>query len=231
VGRLTFLERLEPAAQQLEDLDTARLVFRIQAGARQEFAALYMRYFQRVYSYMLIALRDRDLAEDATQEVFVKVMRALPRYERREAPFRTWLFVIVRNQALSELRRAARVKPIAPLELRRHQDAGSQEELSSHVLDWLTDRDLAMFIERLPLPQREVLMLRFLLDLSVRDTARILGHTPENVRALQHRALAYLRQRLTALGRRQTRESGPAPMRRTHRFAPVLRSRRFALTD
>ncbi|HEX2015391.1 MAG TPA: hypothetical protein VGN69_01765, partial [Solirubrobacteraceae bacterium] len=55
-ARLKFFERLEPSGQQREDLDTARLVARIQSGESDSFPLLYLRYFDRVYTYLVIAL-------------------------------------------------------------------------------------------------------------------------------------------------------------------------------
>jgi DNA-directed RNA polymerase specialized sigma24 family protein len=85
-----------------------------------------------------------------------------------------------------------------------------------------------MFVERLPLPQRQVLLLRYMLDLPHEATAKALGLSPENVRILHHRALRFLEERLTAIGR----APGEVPRNRsrgTLKQAPVLRTRRFAL--
>jgi DNA-directed RNA polymerase specialized sigma24 family protein len=85
-----------------------------------------------------------------------------------------------------------------------------------------------MFIERLPLAQRQVLLLRFMLDLSNDEIARVLDRSNDDVRLLQSRALRFLRDRLAAVGRTSTRP-GRVPALRRFRQVPVLRSRRYAL--
>ena len=113
-GQVAFYERIEASPEQAEDLDTARLVTRIQSGDRDAFASLYARYFDRVYGYMRVFLNDRHEAEDAAQQVFIKVMEALPRYEHRKEPFRGWLFVIVRNYSISQVKKQGRTDVVAP---------------------------------------------------------------------------------------------------------------------
>jgi RNA polymerase sigma-70 factor (ECF subfamily) len=216
--------------QQAEDADSARLVVRIQSGDRDAFALLYMRYFDRVYGYLRFVLRDADEAEDATQQVFVNAMQALPGYQHERAPFRAWLFVIVRNYALSQLRKRGHLELLEPSEIGRRvaadpgADAG-EDELPA--LSWISDRELLLFIERLPLAQQQVLFLRYMLDLSHAQTAAVLDRTVEDVRNLQSRALRFLRARLAAVGREP--ERARTRMVRCPPKAPVLRGRRFAL--
>jgi RNA polymerase sigma-70 factor, ECF subfamily len=226
--RLVFLERLEPSTQQLEDRDTARLVARVQAGERELFTDLYTRYFDRVYSYLRLLLGDPTKAEDATQQVFVSVLEALPRYERRRQPFRSWLFVIARNRALDELRKQQRIKLVDPADLAEGRVIALPNEPALGTLRWITDRELLMLMERLPIIQQQVLMLRFALDLSHAETATILGRTSEDVRVIQHRALGFLKARLVSLGRESPSSQAPR-MSRVNKHATVLRRRRFAL--
>jgi RNA polymerase sigma-70 factor (ECF subfamily) len=235
-GRVRFVERIEASAEQLDDLDTSRLVTRVQSGDRDAFAAIYTRYFDRVYGYLRVVLRNPHNAEDAAQQVFADVIEALPSYERRAQPFRAWLFVIVRNRAVRLLSEGNRLEPVESAELERHQEdlapAGDEESAASS-LSWISDSDLMLFIERLPLPQRQVLTLRHLLDLSYRQIGAILDRREDDVRALNYRALRFLEQRLIAVGRggvaASSRSRRRAGMARCGDKANVLRARRFAL--
>jgi RNA polymerase sigma-70 factor (ECF subfamily) len=224
---LTFVERIESSAEALEDFDTARLVTRIQSGDRDAFAALYQRYFDRVYGYLLVMLSDQREAEDAAQHVFVKAFEALSDYELRGQPFRAWLFTIARNRAVDHLRRQERTEPIDPRELREKSEREGNGD-DPGTLDWVTDQDLVLFIERLPMAQRQVLMLRYTGDLSHAQIAVILNRSEADVRMLQSRGLRFLRDRLGAVQGR-SRKRGRTRMKRHPREATVLRSRRWAL--
>jgi RNA polymerase sigma-70 factor (ECF subfamily) len=231
--RLAFVERLEPSDQHAEDVDTARLITRIQTGERDAFALLYMRYFDRVYTYLRLILRDPTATEDAAQQVFVQALGALPDYEQRGTPFRAWLFIVARNHAINELRHRQRLDLLDPVALDGLREGSGGREpddygLAGEVLDWISDRELMMFIERLPLAQRQVLVLRYMLGMTNQEVARVLGRSHSDVRVLHHRALSFLRTRLAGVGR-GPKEGQRIRMRRSPRHAPVLRHRRFAL--
>lgn len=229
-----FAERIEAGADRLEDLDTVRKVLAFQGGESEAFTAIYGRYFDRVYGYLRVLLRDLHRAEDVAQQVFMQAFEALPAYEHRGRPFEAWLFTIVRNTALMALRKDTRTDVVDPEELgRRREHAGARDEngdgaTESSLPDWITDQDLLVLMERMPLAQRQVLLLRFMLGLNAGEIAEILDRSPEAVRMQQSRALAFLRHRLTALGRAPTRRERTR-MQRCRRQAPVLRHRRYAL--
>ena len=228
--RIVFVERVEPSAEHQADLDAARLVTRFQAGDPDAFTALYMRYFDRLYSYLRVLFReDPHEAEDVTQQVFVRAFEALPRYERRSQPFRAWLFTIARNLAMTRLRQRERSEPVAPDVLAEQQEAEPAEETLS-ALSWLTDRELVMFVERLPLAQRQVLALRYMLDLPTKEIAAMLGRSNDDVRMLEHRAVRFLEGRLTAIGRGSAHERPrQRPAYARPKWMPVLRRRGGAL--
>jgi RNA polymerase sigma-70 factor (ECF subfamily) len=226
-AELRFMERLEPSGQKLEDQDTARLITRIQAGDKDAFALLYNRYFDRVYTYLRVTLRNSHEAEDATQQTFLQLLQALERYEHRGS-FWSWLATIMRNRALNDLRQQGRLElEDSPSLDRRRERADQAEDADPAALGWIGDRDLILLVERLPLAQRQVLLLRYLLDLSNREIAAVLDRTPSDVSLLHHRALGFIRDRLAALGR--THSGRPVQWRRRRGKAPVLRARRFAL--
>jgi RNA polymerase sigma-70 factor (ECF subfamily) len=227
--RLVFVERILPSAQKREDEEAARMVVRFQAGDREVFAELYLQYFNAVYTYLRVIFRgDPHRVEDLTQQVFTNALAALDRYERRKQPFRAWLFIIARNLALDEFNRSSKSDITDPVELARRHEAATHEDTSLEALTWISDRELLMLIERLPLPQRQVLVLRHMLDLDTPEIARILERTPADIRTLDHRGRRFLEQRLTALGRAPVGRR-PLPWRGRRRWMPVGRARRFAL--
>jgi RNA polymerase sigma-70 factor (ECF subfamily) len=230
--RIVFYERLEPSGQQLEDVDTARTVVRFQQGDPDAFVTLYMRYFDRVYAYLRVALGESAAAEDLTQQVFMSVWQALPRYEVRAGiAFRRWLFVIARHAVLSDLKRRGRVDVLEPDELALVTGAEAAPEDGAGalpLLDWISDRDLLLFIERLPEAQRQVLALRYLLDLPYSEIARVMDRSQVDVRSLHSRGVRFLRARLAGLGR-AGRDSRPVRMRSPLRQPPVIGARRWAL--
>jgi RNA polymerase sigma-70 factor (ECF subfamily) len=222
---LFFASRRE---SEEEEADTSELIVRFQAGDKEAFGPLYERYFDRVFGYLRVILKGTGEAEDATQTVFVKVFEALPRY-RSHKPFDHWLFTIVRNAAFDVLRRTGRIELEEMEVLNRRRERPADDAAALSVLDWIADNDLAFLVERLPLAQRQVLLLRYLLDLTSAEAARVLSRTPGDVRILQHRALRFLEERLDALGRRPVSSRKPDPMRAPIRHDPVIRNRRFML--
>jgi RNA polymerase sigma-70 factor (ECF subfamily) len=231
---VSFVEPVERSPQEFEDLDTARLITRLQAGERQAFADLYARYFDRVYGYLRVLLKDSHEAEDVAQHVFIKLMSGLPSYERRGQPFRAWLFIVVRNQARDHLRSTRRVDPMAPAEISDRQEqisaegGGEVDGPDLRALSWVTNQDLLVLIERLPETQRQVLALRYMMGLPVHEIADVVGSTSNHVSVMLYRATGFLRERLTALGR-EPQSRSRSRMARCPRKAPVLRLRRFAL--
>jgi RNA polymerase sigma-70 factor (ECF subfamily) len=224
---ILVLERVQPAGRHEEDVETARLVARAQSGDSDAMPELYLRHFDGVYSYMRVALRDEHEAEDATQDVFLKAVQALPRYElRASVPFRAWLFRIARNELITRVRKTKWVQCEDPERITRRCDAATPA--ASDALERMSNGDLMVLLERLPLPQRQVIALRYMLDLSTEEMGTVLNRSPEAVRQLEYRARRSLEGRLQAIHRRGERRREAMVMR--VRPMTVLRARRFALT-
>jgi RNA polymerase sigma-70 factor (ECF subfamily) len=216
-------------ALRLEDADTAQLVERIKAGEQDLFTTVYARYFDRVYGYLRVMLRDSHEAEDLTQQVFVQVFEAIGGYQRRRQPFRAWLFAIVRNRAIDYLRKSKRLDVTDPADIDRRRDDHTDSGAEERIIGWISDDDLILFVERLPMAQRQVLTLRFMLGLTTTEIGDVLGREVSDVRVLQSRALRFLRDRLAAVGREPKAGRRSVGALRAGRQAWVLRRRRFAL--
>jgi RNA polymerase sigma-70 factor (ECF subfamily) len=220
-----------PAAgedRRLAVADSLRLVVRFQLGDAEGFRALYERHFDGVYRYLLTALHDRHDAEDGAQEVFIRALRGLPRYEFRGSPFEAWLFRIVRNHTLNVRRRAAPESPADPAHIDLWRD---QRDLRGLMEGPVADPNLLLSVERLPASQRQVLALRYMIGLEWADIAAVMDRSSGAVRQLEQRALSYLRKRLDAVEGEPTSRTHSMPMRRRACVSPVALRRRRALLD
>lgn len=134
-------------------------------------------------------------AQDAAQSAFIKAFYALPRF-RRGAPFRPWLLKIVANEARNQRRAAGRR---AGLELRLAEDrprADAAPSPEAAVLGREPLDEVVAALNGMGEQDREVIALRYFLDLSEAEMAQALGCAPGTVKSRLSRALARLRQRL-----------------------------------
>jgi RNA polymerase sigma-70 factor (ECF subfamily) len=151
---------------------------------RTAFEQMLPLYRDRVLRLAAGMLRDRTLAEDVAQDVFVRVWRALPAFEGRSA-LSTWIYAIARNACLAELRKR---RPEVSLDSdERGQDPGWRERVAPEPDDRAT-RSVLEVLDRLPQRQREVVILYYVEDRSVEETAAVLGAPTGTVKALLHRA-------------------------------------------
>jgi len=178
------------------------LVQRAIAGDREAFGSLYERSVDDVYSYVKLRVRDGLLAEDLTQDVFLRALRALDTFEWRGSLL-PWLIRIAHNRIANHWRTVGRSPRLLPLP--DDDPTPAQPELADPQANFAHDlalmpRDFEQHVARLTELQREVIALRFGAGLSLAETADLMGRTTNAVKNLQHNALAALRRRL-GLGR------------------------------
>lgn len=130
--------------------------------------------------------RVRD-PEDLTGDVFVRVARNLDQFKGDSAALRRWVFTIAHHRLVDEYRRAGRTREIAVAEV---------PERDTHTPPPL-DPALLQALEKLTVEQREVLVLRFVADMPLRDVAKIVGKRTGAVKMLQARGLAELKAALS----------------------------------
>jgi RNA polymerase sigma-70 factor (ECF subfamily) len=177
-----------PARPQPQSRAPTALVERARAGDREAFARLYEALFPGVSRYVGAMVRNPDRAEDVVAQAFLLAWQGLPKMRRPER-FEPWLFRIAHNATISELRRR-RTVPLEEL-----GDPADPSRLSSPaaLLDLQADHALVQqALRQLPPEQREVLVMRFLRELSHSEVARALGKSEQATRALQYRALRRL---------------------------------------
>jgi RNA polymerase sigma-70 factor (ECF subfamily) len=170
------------------------LITRARSGDREAYGMLIQRHQRIAFRTAYAVCGDAAEAEDAAQEAFVKAYRTLDRF-RPGAPWRPWLLRIVANEARNRRRSAGRREHLA---LRAARGATVTEEPAPDVAVLLRAQrsELAEALARLDPPQREVVVLRHVLDLSEAETAAVLGCRKGTVKSRLSRALDRLREDL-----------------------------------
>ncbi len=174
----------------------AELITRAQRGEESAIGLLYDRHRESIFRYLWIRLDDRQLAEDLTGDVFMRMLDALPRYRLQGLPFRAWLYRIAHNLLVDYVRKMNHQATV-PIDVVEEQRA--DDDLDQTVdLRRLNER-LQVALMNLEPTQCEVVTLRFLAGLSLHETALTLGKTEAAIKALQHRGLSSLRRALESL--------------------------------
>ena len=174
------------------EVPTRRLVERARAGDERAYEAVYRRYVGRVYALSLRMCGDAQMAEEVTQDTFVKAWRGLDRF-RGDAKFTTWLHRITVNIVLQNRRTQGRRSS-------REEVTDNVDALGHSVSPAHTGRkvDLERAIADLPAGARDVLLLRDVQGYKYREVADMLGVAVGTVKAQVHRARKMVQERLEA---------------------------------
>ena len=170
-------------AEQASDTD---LLVRVAARDREAFEVLYRRYMRSVFGLALQRLRERQRAEDATQETFAAVWRSAGSYKPERGPAAPWLYAIARNAVVDRLR-ARDDMPVEPPDM-TSDEPGPAERAESSYVSWRVHRAL----ETLPVREREVVELAYWSGLSQSEVASFLDIPLGTVKTRTRSALAHL---------------------------------------
>lgn len=148
---------------------------------------VFDRYVQPIYRFLYGRVGNREDAEYLTSETFLKAAKELD-VRRSEVSVAAWLFTVARTVLADHWRRYYRYGALVPFE----DDLAPSdfEPAGAGTPSNGAEQRVTEILATLPERYRIVLELRFLRGLTVRETAHEMGVTPENVKVLQHRALA-----------------------------------------
>ena len=151
---------------------------------REAFALLLPRYRDRVFRLTFSMLRDRSQAEDTTQDVFLRVWRALPGYAGQSS-LSTWIYAISKNACLSEFRKR---RPTVSIDADDDEFRPEIAALASRDADDSATVSVTQLLDQLPERYRQAVTLFYMEDKSYEQTAESLGLPLGTVKALLHRA-------------------------------------------
>ena len=218
------------------------LVERAGRGDQQAVGLLYDAYVEPLFRFCLSRVGNETDAEDLAEEIFIKVMRAVPGFEWRplgpptsvgvrggmadatagggtaerveeRSPFRAWLFRIARNHVVSHYRRSALRTTVGEVPDWIADGQRGPAELAEVSL---TIREIFVAVEQLSPAQREVIQLRFGAGMTVAETAEALEKHETNVKVLQHKGIKRLKEILEA---QDTAAAGQRTKERPGRWA------------
>ncbi len=162
---------------------------RSQAGDADAFASLYDAYVERIHRYIYFRVADDEQAEDITSHVFLKAWEKLDSYQAGSSAFIAWLYRIAHNAVIDDYRTR---KVTVPLEDTRPTEIHHQDGIDEKLDLQFESQQLRKALQGLTEEQQQVLILKFINELSTEEIAQQLGKQQGAIRALQMRALQNL---------------------------------------
>lgn len=172
------------------------LLSRAKNGDKVAIGDIYRLYVDSIYQFCRLRLGDAQSAEDITSQVFTTFIQSLAKSKGPKHHLRGWLFKVARN-AMYDTYGKQQTLPIETIEQWAHIDSIDPENAAFQAIDadMLRER-----ITMLSPDQQDILLLRFDQQLSLQETADILGKKVNTVKALQFRAVNRLRELLQRAG-------------------------------
>lgn len=159
-------------------------------GEASAFGLLYDYYQPKIYRFVILKVGQREEAEDLTHQVFLSAWENIKKYKHRGFPFSSWLYRIARNQVIDFYRTSKRDVSLG--------EVNPEYFISPATTHLAAEKDLGMekvllALGKLEPNYQDVIIMRFVEDLSVKETAAALGKSEGAVKLAQHRAIKKLR--------------------------------------
>ncbi len=161
-------------------------------GDTEAFGVIYSEYFTPIFRYVYFRVKNKEIAEDLVQTIFMKTLQSVGNFEDRDKEPLSYFFTIARNTIFDYWKKKKDVL-IGDME----SDISSIPDESETALSALRKNDtsiaLRCAVSKLPDEQQEIITLKFINDLSNREISRILGKKEDAIRQLQCRAIRNLK--------------------------------------
>ena len=174
-----------------DDLGRVRaLVELAQGGDTEAFGQLYDRYVTGIFRFIYVRVGSTQLAEDLTAETFLRALRSLHTFQWTGKDFAAWLTTIARNLMYDHFKSRRTKSEFATDVFPEQADPGRGPE--ADALASLSNAELMQAVASLPDDQRDCVLMRFVQELSITETAQILGRSEGAIKQLQLRAVRSL---------------------------------------
>jgi RNA polymerase sigma-70 factor (ECF subfamily) len=177
-------------------LDIAQLINKAANGDAEAFGDIYDIYLNRIYRYVFYQVKVKTLAEDLTEDIFIKIWKAIGGYKGDGPSFQTWLYRIAHNHITDYFRsnhKIAQLDEEISIESYNFHDKNDPQELAEMHL---TYKEILEQVSLLPTSQRQIIVLKFIEGLENREIEQITGKKQGAIRIMQMRALDTLNKQL-----------------------------------
>ncbi len=169
-----------------------KLVENAVRGEASAFGLLYDYYQPKIYRFVLIKVGRREDAEDLTHQVFLNAWQNIKSYKNLGFPFSSWLYRIAKNQIIDRYRTKKIELGLESADAENISDPSS-ESVEKNLEERMWLEKVVEAIRELKEDYQEVLIMRFIEDLSVKETAAAVNKSEGAVKLMQHRAMKELK--------------------------------------
>jgi RNA polymerase sigma-70 factor (ECF subfamily) len=173
--------------------DERKLILEAKGGEAEAFGRLYDYYLPAIYRFILLKVSQREEAEDLTHQVFLKAWTGISGYSEKGLPFSSWLYRIARNLVIDSYRRS---RPVISID---EEFVSEKLIFKPNILSIDDKKDIALImslLKQLKDIERDVIIMRFVEDLSVKEVSEATNKSEGAVKLIQHRAIKRLKELL-----------------------------------
>ncbi|MGM8214004.1 RNA polymerase sigma factor SigX [Bacillaceae bacterium W0354] len=163
------------------------------------FKELYDQYHRDLYQFIFYMVKDKHLTEDLVQEVYIKVIQSYDSFQGNSSQ-KTWLFSIARHVTIDYFRKHGRRKKHINTKVNLDESndfISDQQPLPQEIVERKESvQQLYHFIDECTEDQKMVIILRYIQELSIKETAEVLNWTTSKVKTTQHRGINLLKEKM-----------------------------------
>ncbi len=176
---------MEQSVQKIKSTDERLIQSYLDTQDAVYFNLLYTRYASKVYQKCISLLKNETAAQDATQDVFLKIFLNLSKFKGK-SKFSTWVYSITYNYCLDLLKKEKRNKHILSDDFDETFDIA--EELPDRTLFEMKVKELRIVLDQIPVGDKAILLMKYQSNLSIKDIVDILGKSEDAVKMQLKRA-------------------------------------------
>ena len=150
------------------------------------FDVLYTRYSSKIFGKCLSILKDEEKAEDATQEIFVKILLNLSKFSGK-SKFSTWIYSITYNFCIDSIRKGKKDKSVLVEDMTNEHDV-AEDGVEDRFLLEMNVRRLKIILEKIPVTDKAILLMKYQDDMSIKEISGILDKSESAIKMKIKRA-------------------------------------------